>query len=289
LEQIEREIAVKKFGLTVLALAAFASGSAMAADMAARPVYTKAPAPAPVADWSGFYIGVNGGYGWGTTTDTAGTGPSDFALGGVAVPGGSFGGVPGESFSHNSSGGIAGGHIGYNWQVSNWLLGLETSADWTNIQGNTGGVAVTFPPTAAATTDSFSSNLRWVATATPRLGVVWNTWLLYVKGGLAAGQLDTSVTRLTGAATGTALNTTLQRVGWTIGGGVEYAVTRNWIFGVEGNYYDFGTQSYGGTGTSAAGGLTVSPVTETSKFTFADVLGRISYKFDAGGPVVARY
>ena len=118
---------MKKFLLGTVALIAFAAPAA-AADMAARP-YTKAP-PAPIAvvyDWSGFYIGANGG--WGSSRKCW-----DF----LPVAGGSA-----REGCHDATGGTAGGQIGYRWQAGTWVFGLEAQGNWADFQGS--NVSLIFP------------------------------------------------------------------------------------------------------------------------------------------------
>ena len=106
-------------GLLALGMAA----PATAADLAARP-YTKAPPPmvAPIYDWTGFYIGANGGWGsshkcWDATN-----------FRGPITP-------VGEG-CHNATGGTIGGQIGYRWQASNWVFGLEAQGNWADLNGS---------------------------------------------------------------------------------------------------------------------------------------------------------
>src|SRR5215471_16243556 len=113
----------------VAAVALSLSAPASAADLAARP-YTKAPPPvvATIYDWSGFYIGLNGGYGtshkcW------------DFV--------GAAGVLVGEG-CHNATGGTIGGQIGYRWQSANWVFGIEGQGNWADFSGN--NVSTLFAP-----------------------------------------------------------------------------------------------------------------------------------------------
>src|SRR5438105_4826162 len=123
-------IPMKKIALATAAVTVLLTGAASAADLAARP-YTKAPAMiAAVYDWSGFYIGVNGG--WGTshkTWDYVTTNPGPVA--------------PGTEGSHDADGGIIGGHVGYRWQASNWVFGVEAQGDWADLKGS--NVSLRFP------------------------------------------------------------------------------------------------------------------------------------------------
>src|SRR5438105_10377171 len=111
-------------GLAVVSMAAPAS----AADLAARP-YTKAPAPmiAAVYDWSGFYIGINGGGGWSHKCWDTTTPFVPFALTFVPAPI-----APGPEGCHDASGGVVGGQLGYRWQTGAWVFGLEGQADWAD-------------------------------------------------------------------------------------------------------------------------------------------------------------
>ena len=133
-------------------------------------------------------------------------------------------------------------------------------------------------PGAGAPLESYSTRVRWQATATPRVGYAWNNWLFYGKGGLAAGGIDVSTARLSGGGIGAALSASQQRAGWTAGAGVEWAYASNWIAGLEYDYVDFGTQNFAGATSDNAGlGRFVS---ENVRVKYSEVLGRISYKFD---------
>src|SRR5580692_5528299 len=115
---------MKKFLLGTVGLIALAA-PASAADLAPRP-YTKAPPPmiSPVYDWSGFYIGINGG--WGQNRD---------CRSGV-LTGADFG-------CHDANGGTAGGQIGYRWQSGGWVFGLEGQGNWADFSGS--NVNLAFP------------------------------------------------------------------------------------------------------------------------------------------------
>ena len=119
---------------------------ALAADLAAAPIYSKAPAVAPVGNWTGFYIGAMGGYGK-ENTSSAG------AL----------------------SGGLAGGTVGYNWQTGAMVLGLEADAAWSNI-----GASAGIPGLVAV-----SDNIDDLGTVRGRVGYAIDQVLLYGTGGFA--------------------------------------------------------------------------------------------------------
>ncbi len=194
---------MKKLLLAGVGLLALGVASASAADIARRPMPAKAPlyTPAPVYNWTGFYVGINGGGGWGR---------SDFS-------------PPFASGSFNTSGGLVGGTIGYNWQMpNNLVLGLEGDVDWSNIRGSSLCGA------------GFSCSVRndWLATARGRLGYAIDRFMPYVTGGAAFGNIKTNISGLAGADT--------TKVGWTVGGGVEYAFAGPWSAKLEYLYVDLG-------------------------------------------------
>ena len=266
---------MKKITFALAAATALIAAPALAADL--RPMAAKAPpmaAYAPVPIWSGFYIGIHGGYGWGEA-DYINNFP------GYVIPG-----PIGTAFSHDIDGGKVGGHVGFNWQWNQIVLGLEGSGTWTDI-----GRTVTSP--FAPLTDTFTTEIRALGTITPRLGIAAGNALFYVKGGVAFGDIET---RATSNVLGVPVfvDASETRIGWTVGGGLEYAVTPNWIFGIEGNYYDFGDVNVRdnvritGTGVTIPGAL-FSNNYDVEVNTWS-VMGRISYKFGApAAPVVARY
>jgi outer membrane immunogenic protein len=194
-------------------LSAFASvlglalsiGAASAADLS-RPPPTKAPAfVPPYYNWTGFYAGINGGAGWGT---------SDWS----PLPG-----------SFKTSGGLVGGTLGYNWQFGQWVWGLEGDADWSDIKGSVIGPGCGF---GGCTTKN-----DFLATVRGRLGFAADRWMPYATGGLAIGNIKTSSPALTG--------TDQTNAGWTVGGGIEFALASNWTAKVEYLYVDLGNVNCG--------------------------------------------
>jgi outer membrane immunogenic protein len=185
------------------------TAAANAADMPARMPTKAAPMMAPVYNWTGIYIGINGGGGWGRTSQTDTTGAT--------------------SGNYNQSGGVGGGTLGYNYQLNNIVLGVEGDWDWANINGSSSAVGCT--PTCY-------TNLRWLATARGRLGVAWGMWLPYITGGAAFGSVNTGQTGLPQFAV------TATRSGWTLGGGVEAMFAPKWSAKLEYLYADLGTTTY---------------------------------------------
>jgi outer membrane immunogenic protein len=241
--------------LILSAVAVVFTMPAFAADMA-----LKAPPPAaPWYDWTGFYAGVNGGYSWGrsSTAVTATTVvPSTLVF----------------PLSQSMNGGLGGGQIGYNWQFNkNWLWGLEADIQGTGQRGTAQAPNFLFVPAPGAValpnvtaTGTLAQKLPWFGTVRARLGVEPSDhWLLYVTGGLAFGQVNSTATATTStafpggpvlasaASTATA-NTT--RVGWTIGAGAEWVISGPWTAKVEYLYMDLGTINNAFAFTGLAGG-----------------------------------
>lgn len=207
-----RRLVVALFGLTVM--------SATAAQAADMPV--KAPPKAPIIaayNWTGFYVGINGGAAWGRS---------------------SFDYVAGASVGHNNNGGLIGATIGYNYQLpSKWVLGVEADWDWASIKGSSAC------PNAAFSCDTKVSS---IGTLRGRAGYAWNQTLLYATGGLAWERAKVETVHLAGAAiptSGTPTNGTTKWVtGWTVGAGIEYGFLKNWSAKIEYLYADFGTHRY---------------------------------------------
>ena len=245
--------------LTILATAMIAVGAAapaVAADLPARApaTYTKAPAIVQAAyDWSGFYIGINGG---GATSKV------DWN----ADPFPGFGG--GDEGSHRATGGTVGGQVGYRWQMSSWVFGLEAQGNWADFKGS--NVSQIFLNTTNSTKiDSFGL-------FTGQIGYSWDRALVYVKGGAAVTDNKyTSVTTGVGGGVDSANET---RWGAAVGVGIEYAFLPSWSVGFEYDHLFMGNNDV----VSNAGFIADHIKEDVDLFT-----ARVNYKF--GGPVVARY
>jgi outer membrane immunogenic protein len=231
--------------------------SASAADLAARP-YTKAPPMiAVVYDWSGFYVGANGGGAWSRNCWDI-----------VPV-------VPGPLLAegcHDRSGAVAGGQIGYRWQASSWVFGLEAQGDWADLSGSRVSQQVIFVPgdvTSNTRTQSFGL-------FTGQVGYAWNNALWYVKGGAAVTD-NRYEHRFT--ATDVVFDSAREtRWGGVVGVGLEYGFTPNWSVGVEYDHLFMGDRNVGFT---SPGGLlsTVDRVRQDVDM----VTARINYRFGASG------
>jgi outer membrane immunogenic protein len=218
----------KKIVLTGVALAALLGGSAMAADLSTAPMY-KAPPPVAVWSWTGFYIGINGGYGFGS---------NDFTQS-LTQPG-----IVASSFDKHTvapKGGLFGGQAGYNWQVGNVVLGVEGDAQWADQHGTSCGFICTNQQGATAGI-TVSQKLEWFATARGRLGWANDGYLLYVTGGGAWGGIDENQTLFLPAGT-LAGSSSTTKSGWTVGGGIEARLWGNWTGKLEYLHMDLGNMT----------------------------------------------
>jgi outer membrane immunogenic protein len=314
----------KAVGITVAALTLAATQAAMAADIGARPygapapAYRTAPAMMAIYNWSGFYAGGNIGYSWGKAkTDVTTPGFTvDAATAGASVPVV----IPGSAFSESlkPNGVIGGGQIGWNSQVSNWVLGLE--ADWqASGQKDNRGRSDAFAFTVTSTTPDFAvagtsdtsleARLKWFGTVRGRLGYAWDSVLVYGTGGLAYGKFNVSgVNTVAGTATcvvtavvctapvvtpfsqTTSLNSSKSKAGWTLGAGIEGAAfLPNWTWKAEYLYLDFGKLDHS-FATAAVAPITTSGLITTSTRATDHILRfGVNYRFAGGNIPVARW
>ena len=269
---------IKTLLLSSVALATLA-GTALAADLPSRrapPVYVPPPV-LPVFSWTGFYVGAQAGYEFGRSNAFA------FATANGA-------GLAANSASKN--GVIGGGHLGYLFSTqslpvigsffgSNGAFGLGT-AGVIGVEGDVDGSSARANYALGGFNDNIRNNIQ--GSIRGRLGIAFDRALFYATGGAAFGSLQNSyVNTFNGASD----YYSLTRVGYTVGGGIEYAFTNNLSVRVEYRFTDFGTVN-DTLGNATAGGVNVR-----HRETDNRVQGGISYKFDTlapfAAPVVARY
>ena len=192
---------MKRVLLAAVALAGLV-GSASAADVPRRVEQVRAPIAyvTPIYNWTGFYAGINAGGGWGT---------------------GSLSGPPATG-DFDTSGALVGGTLGYNWQTNQIVWGVETDINWSNIEGST----------ACGPGIICGVRTSWFGTARGRIGYANDRFMPYITGGLAYGDVKATATGLPGASE--------MRAGWTLGAGVEFALTAPWTAKVEYLYVDLG-------------------------------------------------
>ena len=260
---------MKKFLLaTVLAtvgvMALGVAAPASAADLAPRP-YNKAPPPVvtPIYDWTGFYIGGNGG--WAQSRNCV-----------------DFFDVTGFDFAdgcRDRSGGVVGGQVGYRWQSSYWVFGLEAQGDWADLSNTR--ISLIDPRFSTRTkTDG-------IGLFTGQVGYAWNATLLYFKGGAAVTSNRLSILdTLTGFEFASASST---RWGGTVGVGVEYGFSPNWSVGVE---YDHLFMGNANNSFSVVNPIRAAFLNNRVSQDVDMVTVRFNYRFGGygyGGPVVAKY
>jgi outer membrane immunogenic protein len=243
---------MSKMLLAGSALLTVVSGSAMAADLsrptpAPAPVYTKAPMM-PAFSWTGCYLGGHGGGAWADASYTLNNGA------GIVEP-----------FSFSPTSYIAGGQLGCQLQMNTFVFGVEGTWSATDLKQT--DTSVIAPPRQRML------KIDELATVTGRLGVAFDRVLVYGKAGWADGRVETfAVNPLTGVSG----DATAWQGGWTVGGGIDWAVWQSVVLGAEFNYYKLKFDR-----TFVATDSTVSTVSGSNANIYAAV-ARISYLFNPG-------
>ena len=242
---------MKRILLTTVSLGVLGfAAPALAADL---PAYKAAPIVAATYDWSGYYVGVFGGYGYGNHNLNNANGPAGFAN---------------YTLNYSSQGGLGGVEAGYQVQSGSIVVGVEGDYSWSDIKGNNNFASTD----ALGNASSDQTDLRWSGTLRARGGIAVDRLLLFFTGGWAYGDL-----RHTNTDTITGIDTfTNNRNGLTAGGGIAYAITNNVIGKIEYRYYDFGTyaRAGGATGLTPNGQLPFKVAN-----TYSDVLLGVDFKF----------
>jgi outer membrane immunogenic protein len=240
--------------VVVACVSAAAIKFAVAADLP----YVKSPPPIDVpAGWAGFYLGGQVGYGM-DSVRWRNLGASTFFSPLNSVT------------SDRGSGVIGGGQLGYNFQYNRFVFGIEGSASAADFDRSF--VSPYFPAT-----DVWSSKLTWLTTVTGRVGYGFDTWLPYIKGGFAAGNVETSIrdNALGVIAQGSAVHS-----GWTVGGGIEVKLTRQLSLGLEFMHTDLG-RSNDINGPQTVTGPAVPPTAESYAVGLRSnsIMARFNYLF----------
>jgi outer membrane immunogenic protein len=250
---------MKKFLLGTLGLVAMAA-PALAADL---PVKAPPPPVIPLYNWTGFYLGGNGGWGQNDTCWAVG-----ITVGFVLTDG-----------CHDRSGGMLGGQLGYRWQMPNnhFVVGVEAQGDWANLNGSR---VSSFDPSL-----TLGSKVDGLGLFTGQFGFGLDTWLWYLKGGAAVTSNRFFVdSAFTGAELASLSST---RWGGVIGTGFEYGFGPNWSVGIEYDHLFLGTKDTTFTTTIPT---TLTGVNTRISQDVDMITVRFNYRFGGfGGPVVARY
>jgi outer membrane immunogenic protein len=257
-------IEMKKFLLGTVALIAFAAPAA-AADLAARPYTKAAPMIAAVYDWSGFYIGANGGWGSSRKCWDAVTGAGVFIA---------------DEGCHDATGGTAGGQIGYRWQAGTWVFGVEGQGNWADFRGSNVSLAG-LAGVPGFVGSSIHSKVDAFGLLTGQVGWAANNVLFYVKGGAAVTGDRYRIATTVGNVT-LANSNDDTRWGGVVGVGLEYGFTPNWSAAIEYDHLFMGNRT---STFTAPGGAFFS--NERIRQDVDVVTVRVNYRW--GGPVIAKY
>jgi len=251
---------MKRLALTVFvattAGAAFGH-SAASADLSTKaPAYKAVPAVTPTYSWSGCYIGGQAGGGWSHSNWTNRV---------SEVPWADFN--PGDGISYHASGWIGGGQLGCNYQIDRqWVLGIEGTIAGAGIKGSR------LDTVFGQQDDTYSNKITALYTITGRLGYAWNDWMLYGKGGFASARVDWAAVDTSGVNQG-AGQASLWHQGWTVGAGLDHALSSGFIVGIEYGYVGLNAK------TGQFGDTTGSYLNDVTPSHIHTVVGRLSYKF----------
>ena len=243
--------AVMKTLATLVAIVGLIATPAFAADMATKmPIKAPPAAPAPIYNWTGWYVGGTVGGAWGNfdpSTSVTFDPTGYFVIGNVA-------GVNAAGQQSIKPRGFTGGvELGYNWQAGNVVYGLEGDVESFHLSGSSTSGTVLYsiigytpgPAECNCFTINSAAHTDWLATVRGRLGFAANNWLFFATGGAAFTTLHGSFSFADDDSTESAsLSST--RVGFTVGGGVEVGLWANWSVKAEYLFVDFGRVSVNG-------------------------------------------
>jgi outer membrane immunogenic protein len=209
-------------------------------------------------NWSGFYLGIAGGYGAGHSGQSDNLPPPGPTLDDCG------GDCPGDG-NYSPRGSLVGGSLGYNWQLGSWVAGIEGDYSYASISGHADNCGLV-PHQCGA-------RLGSLGTLRGRLGYASDQWLPFVSGGWAFGDLHAF--DVTAPASGSKL-----RDGWTLGGGLEAQLARTWSVKIEYLYVDLGTAAM----------FDIRPgFPERVSFRTNIIRAGVNHSFDWGVPLVTKH
>ncbi|WP_170149626.1 outer membrane protein [Rhodoplanes roseus] len=253
---------MKALFTSVAVAATLLTANAMAADLPARMPVKAPPVMAPPFSWTGAYIGANVGYSWGRQKTSVGLGPI------------------GLEETQDVNGVVGGVQGGFNWQVGQWVFGMENDIQASGQEGDSFyplGLGLAAPGGIGI---SAEHKLRWFGTARSRLGYTGfdNRVMIYATGGAAYGEVKSNYDIVFGGIPAASLDLKNTRFGWTAGGGIEWAASSNWSMKLEYLYLDLGKEE-------ASIAILGAPIAGLES-TFTDHIVRVgaNYRFPIGGP-----
>ncbi|TRD00365.1 porin family protein [Mesorhizobium sp. WSM4303] len=179
----------------------------------AAPAFAADPMAVPMTepgfDWTGYYAGLQAGYGWGQS-DISVTEDAPFAI------------------TPDIDGGFVGGHVAGLWQFDQAVIGAEAELNYSSIDGKA----------ESGLGSIFGTDIKWFGSVNAKAGFAMDRLLVYGVGGVAFAGIETS------QVAGASFASTRTNVGWTVGAGVDYALTDKFIVGAQYRYYDFGSEHY---------------------------------------------
>jgi outer membrane immunogenic protein len=264
---------MRKTLLGFAAVSALMAAPVIAADM---PLKARPAAPVPVYSWTGCYVGANIGGIWEhdstpvTLFDPTGIATLAFTTGRIA-----------SGFIYERTSVLGGGQAGCNWQVTNWVVGIETDFDGSILRG--GGISNTAAPGFLPLTSAVTQRLDWIGTTRGRLGVAaGNGVLLFGTAGVAYAGVRDSYFQSDAAAGGPIsifASDSATRFGWTAGGGAEVGFGQ-WSVKGEALYYDLGKHSLAANCTVVSGAACATPNTVfTAHFENRGVIARVGLNY----------
>ena len=252
-----------------IAIATILTTSAMAADLPVK----APPIPPVVYEWTGFYLGLNLGYSWGRSNDLS---TLTNVLGTVLFT---------NTNRARMDGVVGGAQAGYNWQVTNWVLGIEQDIDGTGERAKRNFICPAGACTGPAVPFSMSQRLDWFSTIRGRAGyLVTPKILLYGTGGFAFGNVSTSESI---GASPIGFAGTDTRYGWTAGAGIEGIIAPNWTARLEYLYIDLGRTT--GTFLTGISTFPAGPLFSNFSSRINDNVLRVGVNYMLNTPVVAKY
>jgi outer membrane immunogenic protein len=256
-----RRILTWLINIAIIGMAIVIVRPVFAADLPAKaPVYAPPPAPAYTYTWTGFYVGLNGGAGWGQDSSTVTSVVGSSTMFNLPIA------------SQPTSGWLAGGTLGYNWQTGPIVFGLEGDFDWTDINGSTACLGMF----------GCSSKQSWIGDVTGRVGVVTPSLplLLFLKGGWAWSDFSYGFGNSFFGTT-IAASASSTRSGALLGTGVEYMFMSNWSAKVEYDFIDWGSSTLAFPLTvSSCPGCTLPTFNASIRNTESLMKVGVNYKFN---------
>ena len=260
---------MKRFALLLASATVFVS-PALAADV----VYDEPPAPAPMMaaapqyNWSGFYVGGQAGVAFNRDSGAFSSDTSGFNGGN----------------NDSNSGFIGGGHVGYDYQMGNFVIGAVADLNYIDAKSNT---SYTLPTATGTQTFGSDQDINYVGTVRAKAGYAMDRFMVYATGGLAYADIDNNYngggtyTDAAGNGYNVSAKTDNDDFGYAVGAGFDVLATQNVSFGLEYLYTDLGKSKVDVNYTPVTAGAGTSFSTDSNNdLTYHSVMAKASYHFN---------